>query len=400
MTDRDLRCFGQTDRPHQTLSEYWESIQVDLRIPEKIQGPEDVRELNPAHFVDRLEVGDASLGWPEIYRIKVPGHKTMAGWTNVYVIKQGQDAMVVDTGAPADISRYIFSGALVYLEVDPSRAAYFITHPHLDHAGLVDDCVPKDARLNTGRADYGFMVRSLSQDYMVEQSKRILDLGFSYSGIESISRFGTGVLAFDSKGRNLKLVRDGDTITAGNLRFTVVGTPGHTPGHMTLLYQGPDGRSVLFSGDHLLFNVTPGLSFRPGWHSAMSDYIESMRKVVRLNPDWVLGAHGGYEEDWRPRAKWLVDHALRRADRTLRYIDEHPGVSGAQVIRNMGWRMQGTWDQVPAAQKWFMVETGLTVLDYLEGSSLVVSRRNQYGMVCYWTLEDAVGLVLEDCAGI
>lgn len=42
------------------------------------------------------------------------------------------------------------------------------------------------------------------------------------------------------------LVKDGDELTLGNLHFTVLETPGHTPGGLSLY-----GEGVVFSGDTL-----------------------------------------------------------------------------------------------------------------------------------------------------
>ena len=55
-----------------------------------------------------------------------------------------------------------------------------------------------------------------------------------------------------------RLLREGDVIDIGGLRFSIIHTPGHTPGGICLLGQG-----VLFSGD-TLFNSGIGRYDLPG----------------------------------------------------------------------------------------------------------------------------------------
>lgn len=69
------------------------------------------------------------------------------------------------------------------------------------------------------------------------------------------------------------LVKDGDVITVGNVRFRVIHTPGHTPGSISL-YVEDEG--VLFSGD-LLFNQGVGRTDLPG-----GDYDAIMRSLQRV----------------------------------------------------------------------------------------------------------------------
>ena len=58
--------------------------------------------------------------------------------TNCYIVKDGDDVLVIDTGAPSDEGFAILDAALDELDVDRTRMRFFLTHLHLDHAGLVD----------------------------------------------------------------------------------------------------------------------------------------------------------------------------------------------------------------------------------------------------------------------
>ncbi|MHB8431470.1 MAG: MBL fold metallo-hydrolase [Acidimicrobiales bacterium] len=48
-------------------------------------------------------------------------------------------------------------------------------------------------------------------------------------------------------------VHDGEILVAGDLRIRVLSTPGHTPGHLSFLVQGPGGVPAAFTGGSLLY---------------------------------------------------------------------------------------------------------------------------------------------------
>lgn len=78
---------------------------------------------------------------------------------------------------------------------------------------------------------------------------------------------------------------DGDAVDVDGLRFTVLHTPGHTPGSVCLLCG-----DKLFSGD-TLFAGSCGRTDLPGGNSA--DMFRSLRRLAELPGDYeVLPGHG------------------------------------------------------------------------------------------------------------
>ena len=79
---------------------------------------------------------------------------------------------------------------------------------------------------------------------------------------------------------------DGDTVEVGSLCFTVLETPGHTPGSVCLLCE-----NVLFSGD-TLFQGSCGRTDFPG--GSWSDMCASLRRLYELKGNYtVLSGHTG-----------------------------------------------------------------------------------------------------------
>ena len=95
-----------------------------------------------------------------------------------------------------------------------------------------------------------------------------------------------------------RLVDDDDTIEIGDLKFSVIHTPGHSPDGISIY-----GHGVVFSGD-TLFNMGIGRSdFND---SNYDDLMNSLKKLMALPDETVvLSGHGpqttiGYERSYNP----------------------------------------------------------------------------------------------------
>ncbi len=95
-----------------------------------------------------------------------------------------------------------------------------------------------------------------------------------------------------------KACRDAEIVISGfsdkpfgdNRSFTIIPTPGHTRGHMVLLYKN----KFLFSGDHLYFSTQDqhlGAFKDYCWYS-WPKQAESMSKLLNFEFEWVLPGHG------------------------------------------------------------------------------------------------------------
>ena len=106
-----------------------------------------------------------------------------------------------------------------------------------------------------------------------------------------------------------RLLREGDTVAASGmgLRFTVLHTPGHTPGSICLITEG-----ILFSGDCLFAGGIGRTDLPGGDDRAMA---ESLSRLARLDPTLtVYPGHGppttiGEELESNP---WLCDLGASR----------------------------------------------------------------------------------------
>jgi len=101
-------------------------------------------------------------------------------------------------------------------------------------------------------------------------------------------------------------VNDGDIISLGGIDLEVVHTPGHNPGHICLYIRK---NKIMFAGDHVLAKTTTAL--QPPWGD-MTEYIESLRKLLKYDIDLMLPAHGPPIKESRKRIEDLIQHRIER----------------------------------------------------------------------------------------
>jgi glyoxylase-like metal-dependent hydrolase (beta-lactamase superfamily II) len=81
-----------------------------------------------------------------------------------------------------------------------------------------------------------------------------------------------------------RLLEDGDVIDLGDRHFTVMHTPGHSPGGI-MLYE--KSTQILFSGD----TVYDGPLIVDAYHSDLPDFVDSMKRILDLSVRVVHGGH-------------------------------------------------------------------------------------------------------------
>ncbi len=188
-----------------------------------------------------------------------------AALTNSYVVASAPDGPAVVIDAPPECSEDLV-GLLARHSLNP--VALLITHGHVDHIGGGHRLVKRTGVAAYVHPDDEFLLRGLD-----EQLRSLM--GYVPSG------------DFRSPDR-LEDLKDGMSLELAGIRFEVLATPGHTPGHCCFLVED-DG--VLFSGDHLFAGSVGRTDLPGGDHGTL---MRSMReKVLPLDDHvWVLPGHG------------------------------------------------------------------------------------------------------------
>lgn len=175
--------------------------------------------------------------------------------TNCYVIadEQGQAAIIDCDGNTAPLHQYITENHL-----NPTHI--LLTHGHFDHIGAVEEVKEK----------YGCQV------YAAKEEMRVLaDPSINFSASTGISISITPDVC----------VTEGDVIEVGNLKFTVLLTPGHTEGSICFMID-----NNIFSGDTLFQGSCGRTDFPTGdWQTIL----QSLKRLRDLPGNYnVYPGHG------------------------------------------------------------------------------------------------------------
>lgn len=171
--------------------------------------------------------------------------------TNIPLIRDGDDLILIDVGAGGNFqpSDGRLASNLASIGVDPASVSKVVfTHAHPDHSG------------GTTRADGSLLFPNAN--YYVSEAEWSFWTNPDYEKAmpEPLHEFARGAQRdlFAVQDR-LSMVKPGDEIVSG---ISVVGTRGHTPGHVSIEVAG-DG-NLLFSGDVIPNNIVS--LENPHWH--------------------------------------------------------------------------------------------------------------------------------------
>lgn len=303
---------------------------------------------------------------PEIYRMLIPLPENPLKTLNSYLIKLENRNLLIDTGFNRPECHEALIENLKELNVDMEKTDIFLTHLHSDHTGLINKIAHKNSKVYIGKIDYEYMFENLEGFNWEESEKKFASEGFPYEIIERLRDTNQAkIFAPDGMFESI-LVEDGYKFNVDKLEFTVILTSGHTPGH-TCLYL--EKEKLLFSGDHILFDITPNITSWLRVKDSLRNYIESLEKIKKLEITKTFPGHRATSDDVYSRIDEIIEHHKSRLTDTLEVIKEKSakeGLTAYEIASFMKWNMRGkSWTEFPDNQKWFAVGETLSHLDYL-----------------------------------
>ncbi len=252
---------------------------------------------------------------------------------NVYLIDcGGGDWTLIDTGmnTPDSVSTLQDAFAACGTRLEDLKVLIG-THHHVDHFGTSAEIQRRSgAKVYLHRLEAERANRMLGFGSMTTMSQRPESRAFFLSHGFPIDRFAPEGMRPPWMGTNIydpvtapdQFIDDGDVIKVGSRRFEVVWTPGHSPGHNVIYLRD---RKVIIVGDHLLPKITPHVGIYPDTTgNPLGDFINSQRKMQKLDVELVLPAHGAIYHDHRHRAGQLIEHHRYREREMLDLIVHKP----------------------------------------------------------------------------
>jgi glyoxylase-like metal-dependent hydrolase (beta-lactamase superfamily II) len=198
----------------------------------------------------------------------------------VYAVDTSAGLVLIDSGMDPDAALVLRQLARLHLDVK-RLTAVLLTHAHADHSGGAAYLRKRTgAKVYAGRADSPILRNAGPREALV-------------------STFHMPLYVPHATEVDVEL--DGnETLTFGESRFTVLGSPGHSPGSICYLLEHR-GQRILFTGDVIQSlsaskNTSPLGTYTahlpPVYRGSAGDYLTSLRRLRALSvPDLVLPGH-------------------------------------------------------------------------------------------------------------
>ncbi|KNC54375.1 uncharacterized protein AMSG_12320 [Thecamonas trahens ATCC 50062] len=227
-----------------------------------------------------------------------PGPFTLGG-TNTYVVGNGTERALVDTGEGKDGYLEALSQALVDEGVE-RISPILLTHHHHDHVGGLAQL----AAANSSLFD-------LSRVYKLPHAD---DSSWTPEGVA------------------VHPLADGDEFAVDGATLRVVATPGHTPDSISLVL---DEEGAVLTGDTVLGSGSTTV------FTDLSGYMVSLRRLMALLPDEsparLYPAHGQVVDDGRALIADYIHHREEREAQILQAVQTagETGVTTADIVASL-----------------------------------------------------------------
>lgn len=313
--------------------------------------------------------------YKNIYTFKVVLPKSPLKATNIYIIKDRDKNLVLDTGYHTQETLDSMLAGLADLGLEMSDTDLFISHMHADHSGLASNFKSAGCKVYASAAD-GKIINDAANGSYWQLLYKLLDY-FNVTGGEIMLEDHPGYLFQAPDEVDMDIVAPGDIIRTGEYEFEVMDLKGHTPGHIGLYERK---HKIFFCGDTILETITPNITF---WGfeegDALNTYMNTLLGLRNMDFDHVFSTHRDPVLDYIKRIDEIIDHHILRLQEILDAME--PGVE--YTIRDLSpritWRIKAdSWDDFPPAQKFFasgetmahvfhMVKRGQVYMDEREG---------------------------------
>lgn len=261
-------------------------------------------------------------------------------YTLCYVLKDAEGWIhLIDPGVDDDANLGRIAAFLQSIGSDVSRIRSSIaTHLHMDH-------LPMALRL---RAETGAAV------VMHERDSAGVGHEFDFLDDAVLLRWGVppderlGLASLRSKRRTSsppdradRVLEGGDLLTITGRDVEVLWTPGHTPGHICLIDRG---EGLVFTGDHVLPDINPGLGLGDGCNNPLDQYFDSLERISLFDDLVVCPGHGYLFHGLATRCSQIYAHHQKRAVDVAHVLETHPDLTTWEVAKRVPWT--GGWDRL------------------------------------------------------
>jgi glyoxylase-like metal-dependent hydrolase (beta-lactamase superfamily II) len=301
-----------------------------------------------------------------IRRVTMP-LPTRPGHVHAYLLPGDDGWTLVDTGLGLPDARELWQAELSRLEGPVRRIV--ITHFHPDHVGAAADVAElTGAAVHEGELDYAQCELVWGNAAWPERIAHwFRENGVPAPVADELIGTGSQYAPFIRYAESPEPIAAGDRIED----WEVLAFPGHADGQLCLHRDG-----VLIAADHVLDPISPAVGLYPESRpDPLGDYLESLERVVELEPRIAYAGHGEPIRNPLARSQELIRHHQERLRRTAASLGPEPRTGYDVSLALFGV------DLKPAARR-FAVAEALSHLERLvaEGAA---SRDGAGGPISY-----------------
>jgi len=205
------------------------------------------------------------------------------GYFHIYLIKGTKACALVETGISATAD--ILLDQISSLKIKPDFM--IVTHPHSDHMTGLDylkSAFPNISVIAGSGAEAFIIHPKSAQSFIAE------DLHMTQTLVSRGACKEERVISYPPSLNGSKVVGDGEELDLGEITMRFLEAKGHSPGN--ILVQIPSINAALVSDS--LGNHYPGRGFFPTFFTGYTDYMATIDRLEKLNPDFLGLAHNGY----------------------------------------------------------------------------------------------------------
>ncbi len=277
-----------------------------------------------------------------VHQIKTPAPENAPWYTNVYLIEGSDGHILVDSGWDSQESLWALQGGIkaANLKLRDIKQVV-ITHIHPDHYGLSTKIKQIcGAQVAMHRIDADFILPRY-KDFadLVKQTEELLrQNGAPAEELPQLKDASLWANKYVTPDLPEVRLEDGDTISNDSFEFEVLWTPGHSPGHVCLYERE---RKFILTGDHVLYDTVPRISFNPqSGDNPLGDYVSSLKKLERLKVNFILPGHGPVFNALGLRIEKILQHHEERKRAIMRTL--HDGLKTAyEISQQIPWMVNG-----------------------------------------------------------
>ena len=300
----------------------------------------------------------------DLFTFPIPLPNNPLKWLNCYVLRggPGERNLLVDTGFYRPECIAALEEGLRQLSLKPEDTDVFLSHLHSDHAGNARYLQDRGCRILMGARDYA-IISLPSHNRWARSGQHVLREGMPLRQLERMRQENREVSVTSGDFEAVQL-QDGDVLLVAGRELLCVLTPGHTPGHMCLYDRQGE---TMFLGDHVLFDISPNITFWMDVADPLGDYLDSLRAMLRFPVRLALPGHRTLPQiPIEERIVQLLHHHQWRLENMLQVLAEEPGLTAYELAGRMRWRIHAkSWETFPPGQQYFALGETLSHLDHL-----------------------------------